>query len=659
MLLQGRGFSPIASANTVLFGTATASVFFASPTSLGVYVPAAAPSSGVLKVTTSLGTSSESPTFAVSGSGGGGSGGGSGTAPVVTGLSRGSGDTTTPVTVTGTDFDAFGTNSLVRFNQINAPFLTSWSTTQAVAQVPGPTLTGRVSGPVLVGTRQGLLSQPFGVFTATTSVTENFLDDNLWDVNNSLNVVWSGGPRILYDGNLTVPAGTTTFAPPRSVLASDGNVGAQNVIVGNSLGFQPGQEIFLIQLYGTGAGYWEFNTIKSVNGSVLTMTNALAHTYNQGQSLCQKVPHYGTVTVNGTLTTQGVSSLGLSGGFIVFRADTLTVNAGGKISVDALGATGGTYGSTPGFPNGSADTSATNGGGAAYTSAARGGGGYADGGTVSSDSVRVPGGAGIGSNGGGGGYQNGGGGGYGTAGAGRSGANGYATGGAAGGTPDLSRIFPGAGGGTELIGTGSGGSGGGVIFINASTLTNNGMISSSGGNYSGNYGGGGSGGSIFLNASTMSLAANSVAVTGGNGNSSQGGSNNYTLGGYGRVRLSYDKLGGVTYPNLGTESSAMVGTSNVPRYSSTALSLYQIASGTVHSRGYDTGTLAPTYVSFDADQALNGGTLSYQYSSSPDGVSWSPWIGTIANVPTRRYIRWKATVTGNAVLNSLSLIYNY
>lgn len=657
LLLQGRGFSPIASANTVLFGTATASIFFATPTSLGVFVPAGAPSSGVVKVTTSLGTSPENPTFTVAASGGGSGGsggGGSGTSPVVTAISPTSGDTSTGVTVTGTDFDAFGTGSLVRFNQINAPFISSWSSTQAVASVPGPSLTGRVSGPVLLGTRQGLLSQPFGSFTASTSVTENFLDNNLWDSDNSLNVVWSGGPRILYDGDLNVPAGTTTFNPPRSILASDGNVGAQNVIVGNSLGFQAGQEIFIIQLYGTGAGYWEFNTIKAVNGSVLTMTQALAHTYNQGQALCQKVPHYGNVTVTGTLTTQSVSSLGLSGGFIVFRSDNLTVNAGGKISADALGATGGVYNSTPGVPNGGGST-ATNGGGTGAGNG-RGGGGYAEGGTVTQSTTAL-GGQGNGSNGGGGYYYNAGGGGYGTAGGGTTGTN-YASGGSAGGTADLSRIFPGAGGGAEYNGTnGRGGNGGGVIFINAGTLTNNGLISSNGGNYT-NYGGGGSGGSIFLNASTMSLAASSVTVTGGNGYSSNWGANNSVSGGgFGRVRLSYDKLGGVNYPNAAAETTATG--ASTPKYSSTALSLYQIASGTVQSYAYDTGTLAPTYVSTVANQTLNGGSIAYLYSSSADGVSWSPWIGTFANLPSMRYVRWKATVGGNAVLNNLSLIYNY
>ncbi len=661
LLLQGRGFSPIASANTVLFGTATASIFFATPTSLGVFVPAGAPSSGVVKVTTSLGTSPENPAFAVAASGGGGSGGsgggGSGTPPVITGISPTSGDTSTGVTVTGTDFDAFGTESLVRFNQINAPFISSWTNTQAVAKVPGPSLTGRVSGPVLLGSRQGLLSQPFGSFTASMSVTENFLDNNLWDSGNSLNVVWSGGPRILYDGDLNVAAGTTTFAPPRSILASDGNVGAQNVIVGNALGFQPGQEVFIIQLYGTGAGYWEYNTIKSVNGSVLTLTQALAHTYNQGQALCQKVPHYGNVTVSGTLTTQSVATLGLSGGFIVFRADNLTINAGGVISANALGATGGTYNSTAGVPNGGASTTATNGGGTAV-STARGGGGYAEGGTVTTTGT-VLGGAGIGSNGGGGAYYNSGGGGYGTAGGGYNGGNtNYALGGSAGGTADLSRIFPGAGGGTEYNGSsGKGGDGGGVIFINASTLTNNGLISSNGGNFT-TYGGGGSGGSIFLNASTMSLAASSVTVTGGNGNSSNWGANNtYSGGGYGRVRLSYDKLGGVNYPNSAGETSATG--ASTPKYSSTALSLYRIASGNVQSLTYDTGTQNPTYVTTVANQTLNGGSLIFQYSSSTDGVSWSPWINTFASLPSRRYVRWKATVNGNAVLNDLSLIYNY
>ncbi|HEY9899576.1 MAG TPA: IPT/TIG domain-containing protein [Pantanalinema sp.] len=657
MVLKGRGFSPIAGDNTVLFGTATASVFFASPTSLGVYVPATAPGTGVLKVTTSQGTNPEALSFVVAGAGGasGGSGGGTGASPVITALSPNSGDfNTNGVTVTGTDFDAFGVGSLVRFNQINAPFLSSWTNTEAVAKVPGPTLAGRVSGPVLLGTRQGLLSQPYGNFTASTDVTENFLDNNLWDSDNSLNVVWTGGPRILYDGNLNVPAGTTTFAPPRSILASDGNVGSQNVIVGNSLGFQPGQEIFLVQLYGTGAGYWEFNTIKSVNGSVLTMTNALAHTYNQGQSLCQKVPHYGAVTVTGTLTTQGVDTLGLAGGFIVFRSDTLTVNAGGRISADALGGTGGVYASTSGFPNANMG-SATNGGGVGINNG-RGGGGYAEGGSVTNDGSRVPGGNGIGSNGGGGGNNNGGGGGYGTAGGGTAGSGGYATGGSAGGTPDLSRIFPGAGGGAEHNSVSRGGNGGGVVFINASTLTNNGVISANGGNYVGSYGGGGSGGSIFLNASTMSLAASSVLVNGGTGYNSTW-SSSYSAGGYGRVRLSYDKLGGVIYPNSGLESSAAG--ASTPRYSSTALSLYQIAMGTVQSKAYDTGTMAPTYMSVSPNQTLNGGSLGFEYSSSSDGVSWSPWNATFASLPARRFLRWKATVSGNAVLNSLALNYAY
>lgn len=78
MVIRGNGFSPLPTGNTVRFENAKASIFSASPTALGVFVPGDAPNFGNVTVETSTGISTNNGYYTISASGGGGAGGGDG-----------------------------------------------------------------------------------------------------------------------------------------------------------------------------------------------------------------------------------------------------------------------------------------------------------------------------------------------------------------------------------------------------------------------------------------------------------------------------------------------------------------------------------------------------------------------------------------------------
>ncbi|MBU6428463.1 MAG: hypothetical protein KGR26_05610, partial [Cyanobacteria bacterium REEB65] len=105
-------------------------------------------------------------------------------------------------------------------------------------------------------------------------------------------------------------------------------------------------------------------------------------------------------------------------------------------------------------------------------------------------------------------------------------------------------------------------------------------------------------------------------------------------------------------------TNAIAGAST-PYYTSLAQQVFSIASGVAQSLGYDTGTTQPTFVSANPTESLNGGTITFQYSSSPDNSSWSAWTPNLAAVPAQRYLRWQATLTGNAVLTGMQIVFDY
>ncbi len=705
--IVGTGFSTAPAANVVTFpGGKLATPASASATVLTVVVPVGT-KNGNLRVAVGSESRSNDFHFRI-------------TIPIIfaalpSPFRGGPGD---QVTVNGTNFGVQGSQSTVRFGGVdgaNAQAVDSWTEAQILARVPGPQTDNVVSGPIVVVNSAGAVSDTFGSYVATMSLVEEFDDTTNFDGANSSTVGWGGSvARVREDGDLTVAQGQTytisTAIAPRSLISTSNSVGAISLAVQSTAGFSVGDEVLIIQLWGPNSGKYEFNRIAAINGNSISVQNGVANPYSGTNSLIQRVPHYGTVVVNGTLTTQGVKDIGNPGGFLVFRAINLTVGTTGRIKADGLGGMGGAGGnpalalSPGGLPTGGAARQpASNGGGAgggvAITSGtltAGGGGGYAAGGTATSpynSSVTYGGGPGVGqgSNGGGGGAAEGsgnnvigagGGGAYGTGGQDgtqvlQNNSNRYMNGrgGGAGGASDLSTVHPGAGGGgagvfnTSFPENGTGGNGGGAIMIFASNLVCNGKIMSDGdpgGSQGYGNAGGGSGGAVMLTAKTMNLVASAISAAGGVGsvltypNGPEGpGNAKGGNGGFGRVRLNYESLNGSGYPNSGAESSAIV--SGTPKTSGgtigSPLSAYI---GVSQSLGYDTRCPAPTFTTAQVvtSQTL-GGITGVLFSTSADKQSWSSFESNLASVPSRRYIRWKASHSGDAAIDRVRIEYQY
>lgn len=265
--------------------------------------------------------------------------------------------------------------------------------------------------------------------------------------------------------------------------------------------------------------------------------------------ILQRVPHYRNVTVtsSGNLKVSPFDPFrNLSGGS-ASRTGVLAFRASGTVLVQGvLQANGAGWDGGRAIDGGVRGTA----GGSIWGVAGSGG----------TDPNRGGGGAGnyCGSTGG-----SGAGGSYGTTGASVASCAGCA-GGTAGivlGDAQMSRLFLGSGGGAGSSSSSCasmiGGRGGGGVFVLAENLVVTGTIrangtdggASCGGTRGG--GGGGSGGFVWLSAGTATLAADSVQATGGVGGATTGtcASTPGGVGGQGRIRLDFDALNGVPYPN--------------------------------------------------------------------------------------------------------------
>ncbi|MBO9541704.1 IPT/TIG domain-containing protein [bacterium] len=163
--IVGAGFSPTPASNTVTFqklggGTVTATPTTADATSLSIQVPATA-TSGPVSVTVG-GKTTNLFYFSV-------------LTPIVSAFSPSSGTTATSVTVDGSGFGIQANQSAVKFNgAVDQGSIVSWAANQLVVKPPAPSLEARVSGPLVVSTLMGEMSQPFGNFTVSTSLVEAF-----------------------------------------------------------------------------------------------------------------------------------------------------------------------------------------------------------------------------------------------------------------------------------------------------------------------------------------------------------------------------------------------------------------------------------------------------------------------------------------------------
>ena len=129
-----------------------------------------------------------------------------------------------------------------------------------------------------------------------------------------------------------------------------------NLTVGSSVGFSATDRVLVIQMKGAdvdetntsafgdildyhSAGNYEFATVASVTGTIVTLTLPLCRTYETtGHVQLIRVPQYTDVTVSGTLTADPWD--GTTGGVVVIEATgTVTLNA--DVNVDGQGFRGG------------------------------------------------------------------------------------------------------------------------------------------------------------------------------------------------------------------------------------------------------------------------------------------------------------------------------
>lgn len=354
------------------------------------------------------------------------------------------------------------------------------------------------------------------------------------------------------DGDLVVSNGQTVYTDEiRAQLLNSVQAGEDTICVSITSTFQVGDEILIIQIFGDGAGNYEFKHITEIIDSCwMRLDSGLQQTYTTPNSRAQivRVPNYENVTVEsgGILTAHEWD--GSTGGIVSFRcANNCEIN--GLVNVSGKGFKGG-YGNdvlinpcrTSNGQQGLSFTSS-----AGCTRSANGGGG----------------GAGSGS------FGSGGGGGYGSSG-GNGGGDGWGAGGEQYGVTDLSKIYFGSGGGGGNWGTNPYGGGrlsiqgndfsgqaGGIAYISARNITalnisaNGNPGGNSNGQFGGHAGGGGSGGTIKIIGQSVVLGSvQSLGGAGGDGTFFDGGN-----GGNGRINIEYcDAFSGTTNPPAVVES---------------------------------------------------------------------------------------------------------
>jgi hypothetical protein len=359
-------------------------------------------------------------------------------------------------------------------------------------------------------------------------------------------------------------ATTTIDTVATSVTA--GTATAKTITIGSATGLAAGQQVFIHQTQGTGAGNYEFNTVAFIAGKTITLNNALANTYSStgGQNHAQVivVPQFVNLTVPAGTSLTAPAWNGTTGGILVFNATGTTMVAG-TITMSGLGFRGVSHASPTQCVHcvpGTSGESTTGLGTIGLANNGPGGGGGAQG----QDCGMGSGGA------------------YGTAGG--VGPNLTTNGDVCvtmfGQTSPASTVFGaaslvasvafgGAGGegGFDEDGSyaGGGGNGGGLIFITSPTLTVTGSIQANGiaggngisgapdtcgagGGMGG--GGGGAGGAIrIISSTTATLGANLIMATGGGGGTCSGGfTANAGDGGGGRIGIKAAASSGTTLP---------------------------------------------------------------------------------------------------------------
>jgi hypothetical protein len=424
------------------------------------------------------------------------------------------------------------------------------------------------------------------------------------------------------------------------------NADGNTISIANSSGFTVGDEVLVMAMIGTQAGLYETAYLSAVLPDHLELTANLKYTYDiaAGPVMVQQVPYFGAVTVasGGNITAHAWN--GTTGGVVFFRADSVTVQTGGKIDVSGLGYRGSGATASGEGPGGGI-------GGVSYYWDATGGGGGSYGGS---------------------GYQ-------GHKGSSCSGCwniwgslpgNGY-------GEAILDNLYLGSGGGgggRSLANSGkpgrAGRAGGGVIYFDAQIVNVNGGILSNGlaatsktteCNMDDGGGGGGSGGSVYIKAQNITIDPSaSVSATGGVGNTNRNstcwGNGSVTLGGQGglgRIRLDYSNLSGNTTPPPGYSQVISGNNSNIFA-GPTTVEADGVTASTITVTVYDT-----------ANTPIQGANVTLHTTGSASIIqpvtptnSLGKATGQITNT-VEETVSVSATVNGVLLDDTVDLTFNY
>jgi hypothetical protein len=306
------------------------------------------------------------------------------------------------------------------------------------------------------------------------------------------------------DGDLVISSDTTD-SPIDS--ACTGSSGARTLTVGTGLSFAAGQIVKVIQMFGAGAGNWEFCKVESYNSGtgVLTLETNLINSYVTGAQTFV-VKQYKSVTVQSGKVWSVKGWDGSVGGDLTFLY-TGTCSIPGSISGTGKGFRGS---ATVNLAAASQGEGTGSGVGTTSVSANGNGGG----GTAGPGSVDIQGGAG---------------GGNGTAGSlGTNSTSGTQAGAVAGSADLTTMVMGGAGAGAEvhlgISGSSIGGIGGGMICAIGNTFVLTGSLISAGSQAVGiasetssvrtATAGSGAAGSILIKASTATIGINLITALG-------------------------------------------------------------------------------------------------------------------------------------------------
>ncbi|MBN2443916.1 MAG: hypothetical protein JXJ04_21315 [Spirochaetales bacterium] len=316
--------------------------------------------------------------------------------------------------------------------------------------------------------------------------------------------------------------------------------------VASITGISAGDELFICNTRGSGAGTYEFVTITQVNTFTCDLETALFNSYPADDSVfVYRVPHYTDVIVQeGGMIIADTWNGSTGGGVVVFRATgSINISGNGGINVSEKGYQG--HNRQADNANGfqgegylgigiqSVEPNGNGGGGGVHSSSGGGGGGHYSVGTNGEVGFNdIP--------------------------------ERIGKGGLAVGTPELASIFFGGAGGTgadndsnEALNP-NGGHGGGLIYIASPLINIKNVLANGGAGKEGSPGsqdggsGGGAGGSIYIIGDTVNITGDVTAIGGiGFTPLNEGGKGGD--GSVGRIRIKADTIVGITIPAAYTD----------------------------------------------------------------------------------------------------------